>query len=96
MRAADHDDLVQASFEQIVKTLTTRRFARACSLRTWASSIAANVGLNALRSKVRERRVIDRNETAAEASERSFARDDPERDLTLRREIARVRPRFGR
>jgi DNA-directed RNA polymerase specialized sigma24 family protein len=26
-----------------------------------------------------------------EASERSFARDDPERDLTLRREIARVR-----
>jgi len=90
-RAADHDDLVQATFEQIVKTLTTRRFARACSLRTWASSIAANVALNALRSRVRERRVVDRNETAAEASERSFARDDPERDLALRREIARVR-----
>lgn len=90
-RGSDHDDLVQATFEQIVKTLTTRRFARACSLRTWASSIAANVALNALRSRVRERRVVDRNETAVEASERSFARDDPERDLTLRREIARVR-----
>jgi RNA polymerase sigma-70 factor, ECF subfamily len=90
-RLPDHDDLVQASFEQIVKTLTTRRFARACSLRTWASSIAANVALNALRSRVRERRVVDRNESAAEASERSFARDDPERDLTLSREIAKVR-----
>ena len=90
-RVADHDDLVQSSFEQIVKTLTTRRFARACSLRTWASSIAANVALNALRSKVRERRVVDRNETAAEAWEHSLARDDPERDVTLRREIARVR-----
>jgi RNA polymerase sigma-70 factor (ECF subfamily) len=90
-RSPDHDDLVQASFEQIVKTLTTRRFARACSLRTWASSIAANVGLNALRSRVRERRVVDRNEAATEASERSVARDDPERDLSLRREIVRVR-----
>jgi RNA polymerase sigma-70 factor, ECF subfamily len=90
-RGADHDDLVQASFEQIVKTLTERRFARACSLRTWASSIAANVGLNALRSRVRERKVVDRRETSAEAGTRTVAREDPEHDLALRRELQRAR-----
>lgn len=91
VRGADHDDLVQATFEQVIKTLTTRRFARACSLRTWASSIAANVGLNALRSRIRERKVVDRNQNATEAGERSFAREDPERDMALREEVAKVR-----
>jgi RNA polymerase sigma-70 factor (ECF subfamily) len=57
----DHDDLVQTTFEQIVRTLTQRSFARACNLRTWASSIASHVGLNALRARRRERRVIDRS-----------------------------------
>ena len=59
-REVDHDDLVQAAFEQIVVTLSRRSYARACSLRTWASSIASHVGFNALRSRRRERRVLDR------------------------------------
>jgi RNA polymerase sigma-70 factor (ECF subfamily) len=60
-REPDHDDLVQSAFEQIVRTLTQRSYARACNLRTWASSIASHVGLNALRSRRRERSVIDRS-----------------------------------
>src|SRR5215471_13169526 len=56
----DHDDLVQATFEQIVVTLMRKRFARACSLATWASTIAANVAFKALRSRVRQRRAFDR------------------------------------
>jgi RNA polymerase sigma-70 factor (ECF subfamily) len=59
-REPDHDDLVQSTFEQIVRTLTERSYARACNLRTWASSIASHVGLNALRARRRERNVIDR------------------------------------
>src|SRR5262249_12982970 len=35
-RGQDHDDLVQSAFEQIVITLVRRRFARACSLSSWA------------------------------------------------------------
>ena len=50
-REVDHDDLVQAAFEQIVVTLSRRSYARACSLRTWASSIASHVGFNALPSQ---------------------------------------------
>src|SRR3954470_14584006 len=38
-RDESHDDLVQASFEQIVLTLSKRRFARACSLSSWAVSV---------------------------------------------------------
>lgn len=57
---ADHDDLVQTTFEQIVVTLMRKRFARACSLTTWASTIAANVAFKALRSRVRQRRAFDR------------------------------------
>ncbi|MCC6666483.1 MAG: RNA polymerase sigma factor [Polyangiaceae bacterium] len=88
-RESDHEDLVQSSFEQIVKTLATRRFAGACSLKTWASSVATNVGLNALRSRRRERGVFDRSEVDLPAS--SAASDNPERDASLRRDIEHAR-----
>lgn len=88
-READHEDLVQSTFEQIVKTLATRRFAGACSLRTWASSVATHVALNALRSRRRERGVFDRRDSELPAG--VSASGDPERDATLRRELQRVR-----
>ncbi len=58
-RESDHDDLVQASFEQVVLTLTRGSYAGNCSLKTWAARISVNVGLNALRSRRRERKVMD-------------------------------------
>ncbi len=89
-REVDHDDLVQSSFEQIVATLAKRRFARACSLATWASAIATHVSLNALRSRQRERRVLAGmdNDVGADAS---AAPVDAERRLGARSEVARVR-----
>jgi RNA polymerase sigma-70 factor (ECF subfamily) len=58
-READHDDLVQATLEQIVLSLRRGRFARGCSLSTWASAVAAHVAYNALRSRRCARRVFD-------------------------------------
>jgi RNA polymerase sigma-70 factor (ECF subfamily) len=58
-REVDHDDLVQTSFEQVVLTLTRGSYAGNCSLKTWAARISVNVGLNALRSRRRERKVMD-------------------------------------
>jgi RNA polymerase sigma-70 factor (ECF subfamily) len=58
-RDRDHDDLVQATFEQIVVTLVRGRFSRGCSLSTWASTVAAHVAFNAMRSNRRSRRVFD-------------------------------------
>jgi RNA polymerase sigma-70 factor, ECF subfamily len=60
-REVDHDDLMQTAFEQIVLTLTRQSYAGNCSLKTWAARVTSNVGLNALRSRRRERRVVDRN-----------------------------------
>jgi RNA polymerase sigma-70 factor (ECF subfamily) len=88
-RESDHEDLIQSAFEQVVKTLTTRRFAGACSLKTWAGSVAANVGLNALRSRRRERAVIERSHDDHAADGR--AKEDPEREVGARRELDEVR-----
>ncbi len=86
-RESDHEDLVQQSFEQVVKTLSGRRFAGACSLRTWASSIASHVGLNALRSRRRERGVFDRHVVDPDAP----GRENPERDVAVRGELESLR-----
>ena len=90
-REHDHDDLVQATFEQIVLTLSRRRFAGACSLSTWASTVASHVGLNALRSRRRERNVFDRSEVADLVEPRTTERANPERLTDVRESIDRVR-----
>lgn len=58
-RETDHDDLVQSVFEQVVLTLARGSYAGNCSLKTWAARISSNVGLNALRARRRERKVVD-------------------------------------
>lgn len=89
-RESDHDDLVQTTFEQIVRTLSRRSYAGACNLRTWASSIASHVGFNALRSRRRERRVIDRAALPLESELRPYGAD-AERTAAARAELELLR-----
>lgn len=93
-RGPDHDDLVQMSFEQIVRTLTRRSFAGNCSLKTWASRITTHVALNALRSKRRERRVIDRRGEGQESVCAGTQEIGPRR-IEARVELERVRRLLG-
>jgi RNA polymerase sigma-70 factor, ECF subfamily len=58
--SGDYEDLVQVSFERIVRTLTGERRVEVVSLPAWAGSIAAHVALDALRSRSRERRLFER------------------------------------
>jgi RNA polymerase sigma-70 factor (ECF subfamily) len=88
-RELDHDDLVQATFEQIVLTLVRGRFARGCSLSTWASSVAAHVAFNALRARRRARRVFDSVESAEDAADARLV-GDAVRDMSVRDEIRRA------
>jgi RNA polymerase sigma-70 factor (ECF subfamily) len=93
-RERDHDDLVQTVFEQIIVTLKRNTYAKACSLKTWASSIAAHVALNSIRSRRVERRVFDRSasiETLVQA-----ARVDVEATAGARLELDRVRHELAR
>ena len=88
-REVDHDDLVQSSFEQIVLTLARRRYAQACSLKTWASTIAANVALKAMRSRQRERRVFTAD--GGPLTELVSAATDVEHEASVHRELDRLR-----
>jgi RNA polymerase sigma factor (sigma-70 family) len=90
-READHDDLVQATLEQIILSLRRGRFARGCSLATWASSVAAHVAFNALRSRRVTRRVFDSVELSevvdGAESISADAVGDAERDVSVRSRI---------
>ncbi len=86
-----HDDLVQTAFEQIVLTLQNRRFARACSLASWASSVTTHIAFNVLRSRTRERRVVDRGRDGSHEANSRSAVTDVEREASAREALARVR-----
>ncbi|MDP9000386.1 MAG: RNA polymerase sigma factor [Myxococcota bacterium] len=87
-RESDHDDLVQATFEQVVVTLMRGRFSRGCSLTTWASAVAAHVAFNALRARRRARRVFDPTELGRVPDHAVL--DDAERDIRARAQIREV------
>jgi RNA polymerase sigma-70 factor (ECF subfamily) len=89
-REHDHDDLIQTAFEQIVLTLSRRTYARACSLQTWASTIATHVAFNALRSRRRERLVFERDPTVTTENEPASSAD-LERVAGARADLERVR-----
>lgn len=85
-RLAEHEDLVQTSFEQIVITLHRRRYAGACSLTSWASALSCHIALNALRSQRRQNRLAVEN-----ANPDAAAPIDLEAQLEVRQTLERVR-----
>lgn len=90
-REQGHEDLIQSAFEQIVLTLNRKSYVGACSLKTWAASIATHVGFNALRSRRRERGVVDRS-ASLEASVRCT---EGERQAAARIELEYVRQQLS-
>lgn len=60
-KSGDYEDLVQVSFERIVRTLVGEHRTQVLSLTSWAGSIAAHVALDALRGRTRERRLFERD-----------------------------------
>ena len=90
-REAEHEDLVQSSFEQIILTLSERRYAQACSLKTWASTITAHVALKTLRSRYRQRRLFNTAVEPSELTERASGTEDVERNVGLQREVEQLR-----
>ncbi len=94
-REHDHDDLIQTCFEQVLRTLTQNTFAGNCSLRTWAGRITTNVALNALRSRQRERRVIQSTDTPPESGPMPPRGSSVEARVELdhvRRELSKMKP----
>jgi RNA polymerase sigma-70 factor (ECF subfamily) len=87
---ADHDDLVQAAFEEVLRTLFNGQFKGRCKLSSWAGSIACHIGLNAIRSRKTERTVFDRAADVSDSGLR-YARRGPEPMLEARDELNLLR-----
>jgi len=96
-RGQDHDDLVQAAFEQILLTIARKKFARACSLSSWAVSVTTHMALNAIRKRQCERKTLDFDPERAERGE--CVGPGPERAAqlgALRAELANLPPLTAR
>jgi RNA polymerase sigma-70 factor (ECF subfamily) len=72
-------------------TLSHRKFARACSLSSWASSVTAHVAFNEIRARSRERKVLDRTRDPEAEGDDQQHRDDLEAEVGVRQDLARVR-----
>jgi len=84
---AERDDLVQQAIERVISTIVTGRYARGCSLRSWATLLAQHVAVDALRARARERRLFDRS-TSHHALELVAANTaTPERLVETRRRV---------
>ena len=90
-REVDHDDLVQAAFEQIVLSIYRGKFSRECSLVTWASAITCNVALHAIRSRRTERKLFDATQDIDRLGPRLSGQNNPEAQLSSRNELDRLR-----
>jgi RNA polymerase sigma factor (sigma-70 family) len=91
-RRDEFDDLVQITFERVVRGLAEDRFEGRCHLTTWAGAIAGHVALDALRRRLRdEQRVVresrpDQRRSAASPIDQIEARAELERlhDILIR------------
>jgi RNA polymerase sigma-70 factor (ECF subfamily) len=90
-RDEHHNDLVQSAFEQIVMTLSRRKFARACSLSSWAATVTTHIAFNSIRSRTRERKVLDRKRDGDVEASNFPEYGDLEHELGVREELTRVR-----
>jgi RNA polymerase sigma-70 factor, ECF subfamily len=86
---SDYEDLVQMTFERVIRTLVEQRFRGACSLSTWAAAIASRVGIDAFRNSLRARGIFDeerRSDIRGPALDQSL-----ERQLEARSEVEQLR-----
>jgi RNA polymerase sigma factor (sigma-70 family) len=83
----DYEDLVQTSFELIVRTLQKPQALEIENLAAWASAIAARVALDSLRARIRERRIFNRDADAGRVVE-LVPGPKLERELDVRSELA--------
>lgn len=83
----EHEDVVQATLEQLL-TFSSQKAARDHDFaRQWASVVARNVAVDALRARLRERRVLSRADDTAATQRPSYL--DPERIASARETLAR-------
>jgi RNA polymerase sigma factor (sigma-70 family) len=88
-RGQDFEDLIQITFERLVRSIVEGRFQHRSRLTTWAAAVAEHVAIDSLRRTVRERRIFAHADWVAEGSSlRSSLRSDEQ--LEARSEVRRL------
>jgi RNA polymerase sigma-70 factor (ECF subfamily) len=89
-RTDDFDDLIQVTFERVIRAVIEDRFEGQSALTTWAAAIAGHVAIDALRRSVRERKLFAMSVPTDLSPLPSGARAPTERQLEARSEIGRL------
>ena len=85
---AERDDLMQQALEKLINTVVSGQFGRRCSIKSWATLITQHVAYDALRTRARERTVLDRTVTHQALELVAVQGDTPERATEVRRRVA--------
>jgi RNA polymerase sigma-70 factor (ECF subfamily) len=93
---ADYEDLVQASFERIVRALLEPKRRDIDNLAAWASAISARVALDALRRKIRERKLFQGAESVPLHTLEAVKAPSMEKQFEARRQLEALKAVLGR
>jgi len=97
--SGEYEDLVQTTFERIVRVLVGQRGTPPSHLAGWAAAIAAHVALDALRMRIRERKVFFRDRSSRESSDalaEAATAPNVEARLEARRQLVSVQELLAR
>ncbi len=89
----DYDDLVQAAFERIITALSRKPLSEDSDLLAWSAAVTTHVALDALRRKVRERKIF---QLELPVSVERPAQLNAEKALEARSEMGRIQRVLGR
>lgn len=89
-RTEDFDDLIQVTFERVIRAIIDNRFGGQSALTTWAAAIAGHVAIDSLRRSVRERRLFSAVSPSDLSPLPNGSRPPTERQIEARSEIGRL------
>ena len=87
-RPAEFEDLVQVTYERVIRMLAAGKFEGRSQLTTWASAIAAHVAVDWLRRRRYEQNLFQSSDTLA--AELQVMTALPERQLEARSEVRMI------
>jgi RNA polymerase sigma-70 factor (ECF subfamily) len=83
----DYEDLLQTAIENVLATMGRGSFRGDCPLKGWAAAIARNVAVDALRARMRDRRLFSRGEDEEVLFQIGEVGQGPEHMAEVRRQL---------
>ena len=93
-RPPEFEDLMQITYERVIRTIAEGNFEGRSQLKTWASAIAAHVAVDWLRRRTQEQRLFEAIDLAA--VDPQACNILPERQLEARSEVRKIHGILGR